>query len=98
MYCVIEFYSFFNFVEYMIKVNEENPFIQIEDSFKIDKIVIIDPINNFNVAKSSFKNEEVKKAFINALNILKIDAWNLSQIQENEIHSLKIINSIFNLK
>ena len=42
LYYFIEFYSFFNFSEYMIKVSEEYPFVQIEDNFKNDKIVIID--------------------------------------------------------
>ncbi len=100
LYYIIEFYSFFNFSELMINVNEENPFIKIEETFKSDKIIIIDPINHCNVAKSSFKNNEIKNAFIKALNIIKIDAWKLCQQQEIEYNQkdLKILYSIFNLK
>ena len=100
LYYFIEFYSFFNFSEYMIKVSEQNPFVQIEDIFKNDKIIIIDPINQLNVAKSSFKNEEIKNAFIKALNIIKVDAWKIEQQQEFETNSnsLKILYSIFDIK
>jgi hypothetical protein len=84
----------------MIKVSEQNPFVQIEDIFKNDKIIIIDPINQLNVAKSSFKNEEIKNAFIKALNIIKVDAWKIEQQQEFETNSnsLKILYSIFDIK
>ena len=100
LYYIIEFYSFFNFSELMINVCEQNPFIKIEENFKYDKIVIIDPINHFNVAKSSFKNKEISNAFIKALNIIKIDAWKLDQQQEIKYNQkdLKILYSIFNLK
>ena len=68
---------------------------------KNDKIIIIDPINQSNVAKSSFKLEEIKNAFIKVLNIIKIDAWKIEQqieIEINNISPLKILSSIFNIK
>ena len=100
LYFFIEFYSFFNFSEYMIKVSEQNPFVQIEENFKNDKIVIIDPINQLNVAKSSFKNEEIKNAFIKALNNIKANALKIEEQKEFEkkSNSLKILCSIFDIK
>ncbi len=99
LYYFIEFYSFFNFSEYMIKVSEEYPFVQIEDNFKNDKIIIIDPINQLNVAKSSFKNEDIKNAFIKALNIIKVNALKIEQKDfEANSNSLKILYSIFDMK
>ena len=100
-YDFIEWYSFFNFSEYYINVNELNPFIKINELNKNDKIIIIDPINQSNVAKSSFKLEEIKNAFIKVLNIIKIDAWEIEQqieIEINNISPLKILSSIFNIK
>ena len=100
-YDLIEWYSFFNFSEYYINVNELNPFIKINELNKNDKIIIIDPINQSNVAKSSFKLEEIKNAFIKVLNIIKIDAWKIEQqieIEINNISPLKILSSIFNIK
>ena len=99
LYYFIEFYSFFNFSEYMIKVSEEYPFVQIEDNFKNDKIIIIDPINQLNVAKSSFKNEDIKNAFIKALNIIKVNGLKIEQKDfEANSNSLKILYSIFDMK
>jgi DNA polymerase sigma len=100
-YDFIEWYSFFNFSEYIINVNELNPFIKINELNKNDKIIIIDPINQSNVAKSSFKIEQIKNSFIKVLNIIKIDAWKIEQqieIEINNISPLKILSSIFNIK
>ena len=67
-----------------------------------DKITIIDPINQSNVSKSSFKIEEIKNAFIKVLNIIKIDAWKIEQEKEIDIDNinnpLKILNTIFQIK
>ncbi len=100
LYYIIKFYSFFNFSELMINVNEENPFMKIDENFKCDKIIIIDPINHLNVAKSSFKDKEITNAFIKALSFIENDSWKLYQNQEIEYNQkdLRILNSIFNLK
>ena len=67
-----------------------------------DKITIIDPINQSNVSKSSFKIEEIKNAFIKVLNIIKIDAWKIEQEKEIDMNNinnqLKILNTIFQIK
>ena len=100
-YYLIEWYSFFNFSEYSINVKELNSFIKIDDFNHNDKIIIIDPINQSNVSKSSFKLEEIKNAFIKILNIIKIDAWEIEhqkEIDKNSHNPLKILSSFFKRK
>ena len=101
-YYFIEWYSLFNFTEYIINVTKEEPFIKIDESNNNDKITIIDPINQSNVSKSSFKIEEIKSAFIKVLNVIKIDAWKMEQQKEIDLNNinnpLKILNTIFQIK
>ena len=101
-YYFIEWYSLFNFTEYIINVTKDNPFIKIDKFIMNDKITIIDPINQSNVSKSSFKIEEIKNAFIKVLNIIKIDAWKIEQEKEIDMNNinnpLKILNTIFQIK
>ena len=101
-YNFIEWYTFFNFTEYIIDVTKDDPFIKIDKFTKNDKITIIDPINQSNVSKSSFKIEEIKNAFIKVFNIIKIDAWNMEQQKQIDINNinnpLKILNTIFHIK
>jgi non-canonical poly(A) RNA polymerase PAPD5/7 len=101
-YYFIEWYTLFNFTEFIIDVTQDAPFIKIDECIKNDKITIIDPINQSNVSKSSFKIEEIKNAFIKVFNIIKIDAWNMEQQNELDINNinnpLKILNTIFQIK
>ena len=101
-YYFIEWYSLFNFTEYIINVTKDNPFIKIDNFIMNDKITIIDPINQSNVSKSSFKIEEIKSAFIKVLNVIKIDAWKMEQQKEIDLNNinnpLKILNTIFQIK
>ena len=101
-YYFIEWYTLFNFTEFIIDVTQDAPFIKIDEYIKNDKITIIDPINQSNVSKSSFKIEEIKNAFIKVFNIIKIDAWNMEQQKELDINNinnpLKILNTIFHIK
>ena len=101
-YYFIEWYNIFNFTEYIIDVTKDEPFIKIDKFTKNDKITIIDPINQSNVSKSSFKIEEIKNAFIKVFNIIKIDAWNMEQQKQIDINNinnpLKILNTIFHIK
>ena len=71
----LKFYSDFDFYNSIIRPNEKDPndIYLINDSlnnfFKYN-INIVDPITGLNVAKSTFKIEEIKKAFKNGFDII----------------------------
>ena len=71
----LKFYSDFNFYNSIIRPNEKDPndIYLINDSvnnfFKYN-INIVDPITGLNVAKSTFKIEEIKKAFKDGFDII----------------------------
>ena len=94
------FYANFNFYEYAIDVRQSNTFIIRENKMKYIKdnenvygklnspIVIMDPLTGLNVAKNSFKLEEIQRAFHNAIeHILKF----------HDIEKVNIINSLLNI-
>ena len=54
-----------------IDVLQENPFVLRETQHnEFPQIVILDPLTGFNVAKSSYKIDEIKFAFVSAANYL----------------------------
>ena len=71
----LKFYSDFDFYNSIIRPNEKDPndIYLINDSvnnfFKYN-INIVDPITGLNVAKSTFKIEEIKKAFKDGFDII----------------------------
>ena len=65
----LECYSNLNFKIYCIDVNAPNPFILLSDLHD-NGMMILDPFTSLNVAKSSFKVDEIKSAFMKALNII----------------------------
>lgn len=95
LYSVLEWYSYFNFAMYYIDPNNENtPYLISKDSNQNGQIVILDPFTKINVAKSSFRTEEIKFSFIKALNCLKCSSWKGEQFFENKNAILKEIFSI----
>ena len=99
----LRFYSNFDFYNSIIRPNEK----EASNIYKLDKnnsfynynINIVDPITGLNVAKSTFKIEEIKKAFQDGLNII---IGNLYKINTNDDNNIEInlnninINSINN--
>ena len=87
----LRFYSNFDFYNSIIKPNENN----INDIYIMDdgcnnfynyKINIVDPITGLNVAKSTFKIEEIKKAFKDGLDIIISNLYKIT-INENNINT-----------
>lgn len=76
-------YSFFDFDKYIIKPGDKTPYIL--DSEKHEgQIVILDPVTNLNVSKSSFKVDEIKLAFNKAFEYLKFSSF---RIQSEKKHT-----------
>ena len=98
LYLLLDFYSKFNFKNFVINVESQiiyNNINNIEDYDNIieDHIKILDPITKNNVAKSSFKDIEIKNAFLSAKNKIKI---NIYQFEQNKINNNNNINNISN--
>ena len=60
----LDFYSKFNFNEYIININKEIPFIS-KDNLKNNNVyaIILDPFTLNNIASNSFRIFEVQKKF-----------------------------------
>lgn len=71
LYHFFIFYANFDFTLFNIDVLQENPFVLRETQHnEFPQIVILDPLTGFNVAKSSYKIDEIKFAFVSAANYL----------------------------
>ena len=80
------FYSDFDFYNSIIRPNEQDPnniFLlnDIVNNIYKYNIYIVDPITGLNVAKSTFKIEDIKKAFKDGYDIIM---GNLYKIKNNE--------------
>ena len=90
-----EFYSKFNFGIYCIDVKSPKPYILLSELHE-NGIMILDPFTNLNVAKSSFRVDEIKSAFKDAMNIIKKNLFH-SFSNKNQF-SVNILEEIFKLK
>ena len=70
LYGFFEFYSNFNFGIYSINVSQYNPFILLNELHE-SGILLIDPITKLNVAKSSFKVDQIKSALMKGMIIIR---------------------------
>ena len=84
LYGFLEFYSNFNFGIYSIDVNSNNPFIILNELHE-SGILLIDPITKLNVAKSTFKVDQIKSVFMKGIVIIR-----------NTIYKKMIENNNFN--
>ena len=103
LYGFFEYYGNFIFSMYSVNANNDNPFILMDINNKSNVLVIIDPITSLNVAKSSFRMEEIKSAFARgAIVINKIYYDLMAKINEtdnnnkNDDMKLNILNELFN--
>ena len=70
LYGFFEFYSNFNFGIYSINVSQYNPFILLNELHE-SGILLIDPITKKNVAKSSFKVDQIKSVLMKGMIIIR---------------------------
>ena len=78
------FYANFNFKINSIDLKEINP-IYLLNEFSESKITLIDPITGLNAAKSTFKLEQIKYTFNNAIMIINdIFFKNINYIDKND--------------
>ena len=114
LYYIMEKYSFFDFKNYGIDVegkeyyyNLNNEEIEsIDDNYENERneeIKILDPLTKLNVAKSSFRLDEIRNTFIKALYFLKFESWKFQSEnieEENTINNndFTIIKKLFCIK
>lgn len=76
------FYSNLNFGIYSIDVKNNNP-INLLDKLHENHILLVDPITGLNVAKSTFRIEQIKYLFNNAI-------LTINNLYYNKINNIKI--------
>ena len=85
------FYGNFNFGIYSIDVRNNIP-INLLDKRHQNYILLIDPITGLNVAKSTFRIEDIKYVFNNAVMIINNSFFE----KMNNIENNNILNELFN--
>ena len=82
------FYSNLDFEIYTIDVKKSNPFHSSEDVHQ-NSILLIDPITGLNVAKSTFRIEQIKYVFNNAIMVLNnIFYEKMNNIKRNDNYNI----------
>ena len=66
----MEFYSNFNFGIFSINVNSNEPYIILNELHEYG-MMIIDPITKLNVAKSTFKVDQIKSVLTKGVVIIR---------------------------
>ena len=94
----LECYSNLNFKIFCIDVNAPNPFILLNDLHDTG-MMILDPFTSLNVAKSSFRVDEIKSAFMKALNIINKGMYsNINNKDESpQEEKTNVLYELFNL-
>ena len=79
--------------------NLEN-FDDISEYARTEEIKILDPLTKLNVAKSSFRLNEIKNTFNKALYFLKFESWKYQNEEEDKIaeDDFTIIKKLFTIK
>ena len=70
LYGLFEFYSNFNFGIYSINVCLNNPFVILNELHE-SGIMLIDPITKLNVAKSTFRVDQIKSVLMRGMIIIR---------------------------
>ena len=91
------FYSNFNFYNTLIQPKEENNiFENIENNLEKCSLNIIDPITGLNVAKSTFKIDQVQKAFREGFDNISNNLFEINIIGDNNFQeNKKILDDFF---
>ena len=79
--------------------NSEN-YDDISEHARTEEIKILDPLTKLNVAKSSFRLDEIKNTFNKALYFLKFESWKYQNEGEENIFidDFNIIRKLFTIK
>ena len=79
--------------------NPEN-YDDISEYSRTEEIKILDPFTKLNVAKSSFRLDEIKNTFNKALYFLKFESWKFQNEGEenNLVDNFNIIRKLFTIK
>ena len=86
------FYANFNFKIHSIDLKKNNPFILLNE-FNENKITLIDPITGLNAAKSTFKIEQIKYVFNNAIMTINDIYCKRINYFENDTEEFNIIKA-----
>ena len=72
----------------------------ISELARTEEIIILDPLTKLNVAKSSFKLDEIKNTFNKALYFLKFESWKYQNESEEKLtpDDFTIIRKLFTIK
>ena len=72
----------------------------ISEHARTEEIIILDPLTKLNVAKSSFKLDEIKNTFNKALYFLKFESWKYQNESEEKLtpDDFTIIRKLFTIK
>ena len=72
----------------------------ISEHSRTEEIIILDPLTKLNVAKSSFKLDEIKNTFNKALYFLKFESWKYQNEAEEKLtpDDFTIIRKLFTIK
>ena len=94
LYGFFEFYSNFNFGIYYINVNLDNPF-HLFDELNESGMLLIDPITNLNVAKSTYSIDKIKSVLTKGFAII---TNKISPKKEKNYNNVNIENKSFILE
>ena len=92
------FYSNFNFYNTLIQPSKENNiFENIENNLQKCSLNIIDPITELNVAKSTFKIDQVQNAFREGLDNISNNLLEINLMGDNSHQDKKILDEFFSV-
>ena len=92
------FYSNFNFYNTLIQPSKENNiFENIENNLQKCSLNIIDPITELNVAKSTFKIDQVQNAFREGFDNISNNLLEINLMGDNSHQNKKILDEFFSV-
>ena len=92
------FYSNFNFYNTLIQPSKENNiFEKIENNLQKCSLNIIDPITELNVAKSTFKIDQVQNAFREGFDNISNNLLEINLMGDNSHQDKKILDEFFSV-
>ena len=92
------FYSNFNFYNTLIQPSKENNiFENIENNLQKCSLNIIDPITELNVAKSTFKIDQVQNAFREGFDNISNNLLEINLMEDNSHQDKKILDEFFSV-
>ena len=75
LYFFLTKFSYFDFKNYGIDIEKNIFLLDSNESDIKGEIIIIDPLTKLNVAKSSYKVDEIQKTFRHAFDLIRNEGW-----------------------